>query len=234
MGSSMESYRSCMGRGDGMGNDIQPIETKYNGYKFRSRLEARWAVFFETAGIRYEYEPEGFKTKSGLCYLPDFYLPDEDMYVEVKANRKGAWKEIVKAIKVIRNSSCLMILSEIPPDTCKMWAFPVLYFHPVNRNYMIRHLPFVYGHYGIQRVIIDREAPEIGENMQLEAQIEEFGTCGENYDEELQSKLINPLPDLSGGMTWYYYSGRAKKNVFVVLKALQKARQARFEFGSKG
>ena len=26
---------------------IKPIETKYNGYRFRSRLEARWAVFFD-------------------------------------------------------------------------------------------------------------------------------------------------------------------------------------------
>lgn len=27
-------------------NSIKPIETIYNGYHFRSRLEARWAVFF--------------------------------------------------------------------------------------------------------------------------------------------------------------------------------------------
>lgn len=32
--------------GDFMGNVIKPIETKYDGYLFRSRLEARWAVFF--------------------------------------------------------------------------------------------------------------------------------------------------------------------------------------------
>ena len=38
--------------------DIKPIETVYNGYRFRSRLEARWAVFFDAAGIEYEYEPE--------------------------------------------------------------------------------------------------------------------------------------------------------------------------------
>jgi hypothetical protein len=37
--------------------EIKPIETEYGGYKFRSRLEARWAVFFDTAKIKYEYEP---------------------------------------------------------------------------------------------------------------------------------------------------------------------------------
>lgn len=56
--------------------NIEPIETNYNGYRFRSRLEARWAVFFDSAEIRYEYEPEGYQFSSGEKYLPDFYLPD--------------------------------------------------------------------------------------------------------------------------------------------------------------
>lgn len=63
---------------------IKPIETFYNGYRFRSRLEARWAVFFDHCGIKYEYEPEGFALSDGEKYLPDFYLPEQDTYVEVK------------------------------------------------------------------------------------------------------------------------------------------------------
>lgn len=62
---------------------IKPLETIYNGYRFRSRLEARWAVFFKTLGIRYEYEREGFKTKTEN-YLPDFYLPDCKCWIEIK------------------------------------------------------------------------------------------------------------------------------------------------------
>ena len=53
---------------------LKAIETFYNGYRFRSRLEARWAVFFDSAGIEYVYEPEGFKLDNGLCYLPDFLI----------------------------------------------------------------------------------------------------------------------------------------------------------------
>lgn len=62
------------------------IPTEYNGYLFRSRLEARWAVFFDALGIRYEYEPEGFDLGDGVWYLPDFYLPNINggTYVEVK------------------------------------------------------------------------------------------------------------------------------------------------------
>ena len=51
--------------------EIKPIETYYDGCRFRSRLEARWAVFFNELGVHYEYEPEGFQ-KNGLMYLPDF------------------------------------------------------------------------------------------------------------------------------------------------------------------
>ena len=75
--------------------ELKPIETPYNGYRFRSRLEARWAVFFDTLGIEYEYEPEGFELGDGVRYLPDFRIKcygtrgdcgDEpfDLYVEVK------------------------------------------------------------------------------------------------------------------------------------------------------
>ena len=67
--------------------EFKAIETVYNGYRFRSRLEARWAVFFDAAGIKYEYEPEGF-TDGDLFYLPDFYLPDHNTYVEVKPHRE--------------------------------------------------------------------------------------------------------------------------------------------------
>ena len=64
--------------------EIKAIETRYNGYRFRSRLEARWAVFFDAADIEYEYEPEGFVLKDGTPYLPDFYLPMFNAYVEIK------------------------------------------------------------------------------------------------------------------------------------------------------
>jgi hypothetical protein len=62
---------------------IKPIETIYKGYRFRSRLEARWAVFFDEIGLKWEYEKEGFDV-DGKWYLPDFYLPFIDAYVEIK------------------------------------------------------------------------------------------------------------------------------------------------------
>jgi hypothetical protein len=65
---------------------IKAIETRYKGYRFRSRLEARWAVFFGSLGIRWQFEPEGFDlSERGLgYYLPDFFLPDQNCWIEVK------------------------------------------------------------------------------------------------------------------------------------------------------
>jgi len=54
---------------------IKAIETAYNGYLFRSRTEARWAVFFDALGIAYEYEKEGYDLGELGWYLPDFWLP---------------------------------------------------------------------------------------------------------------------------------------------------------------
>jgi hypothetical protein len=66
--------------------DIRPIETLYRGYRFRSRLEARWAVFFHTLGVPWEYEPEGFVLPTGEWYLPDFriQLVGGPLWAEVK------------------------------------------------------------------------------------------------------------------------------------------------------
>lgn len=63
------------------------IETRYNGYRFRSRLEARWAVFFDAAHIEYRYEPEGYGLSDGRAYLPDFFLPEFNIFVEIKPDR---------------------------------------------------------------------------------------------------------------------------------------------------
>jgi hypothetical protein len=62
------------------------IETVYNGYRFRSRLEARWAVFLDNLGVTYEYEGEGYSLADGVYYLPDFYLPQLTCWMEVKGH----------------------------------------------------------------------------------------------------------------------------------------------------
>lgn len=62
---------------------IRVLETEYNGARYRSRTEARWAVLFDHAGYDFQYEPEGYDLESGW-YVPDFWIPRLDAFFEVK------------------------------------------------------------------------------------------------------------------------------------------------------
>lgn len=116
-------------------SNIKPIETYYNGYRFRSRLEARWAVFFDSGHIPYEYEPEGYRLQDGTLYLPDFYLPELSMHVEVKRDTADGIEEVknkcANAITWGGPIQRILILSNIPegksPDG-GIWHFPVIYW----------------------------------------------------------------------------------------------------------
>lgn len=82
-----------------MGADVLAIPTMYAGVRFRSRLEARWAVFFNHLGIRWEYEPDAFdvcakasdtgEVLSTHKYTPDFFFPDYAAFGEVKPDLGG-------------------------------------------------------------------------------------------------------------------------------------------------
>lgn len=82
---------------------VRAIETRYAGCNFRSRLEARWAVFFDALGIPWEYEPEGFERQfyedgPTVRWLPDFLLPNQNIWVEVKPNRAALQGKTFDAI----------------------------------------------------------------------------------------------------------------------------------------
>lgn len=94
-----------------MNPGIAPLETRYAGYRFRSRTEARWAVFLTRLGLDWNYEEQGFmvawsgqiiRTPNGAGdawppvarppgyverptrYLPDFHVPGLALHLEVK------------------------------------------------------------------------------------------------------------------------------------------------------
>jgi hypothetical protein len=79
--------------------ELKAIETVYSGYRFRSRLEARWAVFFDALGVAYEYEKEGFDLGEAGNYLPDFWLPDRECWLEIKG-REPTVEESLKALSL--------------------------------------------------------------------------------------------------------------------------------------
>lgn len=84
---------------------IKAIETVYNGYRFRSRLEARWAVFFDALGVKYEYEKEGFDLGEAGWYLPDFWLPELKCWIEIKGQEPTEREEAVASRLAVQSGA---------------------------------------------------------------------------------------------------------------------------------
>ena len=92
---------------------LRAIQTSYKGCRFRSRAEARWAVFLDTLGVEWTYEVEGFDLDR-LWYLPDFWLPKLNTWLEVKGVTPTAL-EIRKAQRLAESShSKVLVLSGQP------------------------------------------------------------------------------------------------------------------------
>lgn len=94
---------------------ITALPVWWRGYRFRSRLEGRWACFFERLWISYEYEPQGFKLSNGMCYLPDFYLPDIRAWGEVKSHYLTP-PDTQKCELTVKETGGLFLFLEGPPD----------------------------------------------------------------------------------------------------------------------
>lgn len=66
---------------------IKALPSWYKGIQFRSRLEARWAYYFDLLGLPWVYEPEAYSLPSGN-YLPDFFISTKhrkNVFFEVKS-----------------------------------------------------------------------------------------------------------------------------------------------------
>lgn len=125
---------------------IKAIETRYKGYRFRSRLEARWAVFFDTLGLEWEYEPEGFKTSAGW-YLPDFKVQHLGWFEVKPLGGADSLKDVTRWMAFAKDLAPLRILEGVPEprphlvyelmgDTVEVenWCFDMKYLPPRNHD----------------------------------------------------------------------------------------------------
>jgi hypothetical protein len=91
---------------------IKPIPTIYNSILFRSRLEAKWACFFDYLGWEYDYEPfdlfgtidDGNNNNVEHRWTPDFILKGkENILVEVKPINFD-FKKGIKDIEIFKKA----------------------------------------------------------------------------------------------------------------------------------
>ena len=98
-------------------NGPKAIEVKWHGCRFRSKLEAQWAIVFECIGLEWAYEPMGYKLGNGLWYMPDFLVAglvgvgDGWTFVEVK----GKMRDIDRSkIDEFSKHYPLYVVGEVP------------------------------------------------------------------------------------------------------------------------
>jgi hypothetical protein len=84
--------------------------TAYNGTLFSTRTEARWACFWHLLCVPYLYQPEQFELEPDRIYLPEFYLPTLNLYVEIKGGQSPSVLDASKSIRFVsmtNNALCL-------------------------------------------------------------------------------------------------------------------------------
>lgn len=208
---------------------IKPIETVYNGNRFRSRLEARWAVFFDELQIEYEYEPEGYTFADGICYLPDFYLPHHGYYVEVKGKNEHIQEDLIKIDNfVYEMKTAVLILSKIPYDekAVGLYWFPISYYQATLER-SVNHCHACFSCYNGRCGTIADDYSE-GKTK--------YWAYPENSDDDRLYSAIQAKPD---SMFHLHTEGDARLRDCTewfdgINAALLKARGARFEHGEKG
>jgi len=115
-------------------------ETIYDGCTFRSRNEAKFAVFLNALKIPWEYEGQTYTfelsptsllreeshRKGLLRYTPDFYLPSLDQTIELKAKEPTTLecvkvyllaRQLQRNIHVVWNLRKLYVLTVTPKGT---------------------------------------------------------------------------------------------------------------------
>lgn len=196
---------------------MKAIETVYKGHRFRSRLEARWAVFFDTLGIAYEYEKEGFDLE-GVYYLPDFWLPREKIWVEIKGDEPNDEEkqkaQLLSQMVFDGEDRSVIMLCGSPGD----------------------HHLYLWG--GCRSMSIGEllQCPNchhlLTEGLMHEDESEFFTNC-ENCDIGERDKTFERLK--TNGLEWHkgfvksFYDPRK-----ITCRAIISARQARFEHGEAG
>ena len=193
-------------------NEIKAIPTEYKGYLFRSRLEARWAVFFDAMGIEWEYEPEGLVLSDGSWYLPDFYLLNFHCYFEVKRKSVKDTDEGNEALANISNGA--------HNDN---WAGLIAFGDPMDDDLQI-----------FCQDISEDTAGEYENKVTIgilpETQTPFLFACGDWRERAFLDSFSKPqfIPMVTSEYGKYKYEDLMNDRV---IRARKLARQARFEYG---
>lgn len=93
------------------GDNLIGKKTTYKGIEMRSRLETKIAFFLDTLNIKWEYEAQAFMLSDGTVYIPDFYLTELKLWIEVKGIVQEHNKTISRLFVQENNTELILISS---------------------------------------------------------------------------------------------------------------------------
>lgn len=230
---------------------IQAIETRYAGCRFRSRLEARWAVFLDALGVKWEYEPQGFENRmfcscrlndaefeawggvyqcdGNRCrYLPDFYLPETRTWVEVKGTEEDCRSHMQLYAEMIDWGGQLPYVAESDGSTCGLLILGPI---PDADRYNVAPLHTILQHH---KNMWRNFACFVGGPKSVGIEVVTTGHegyCDATWGDALFSDFLNPDDVLFTQPIWVQNAPPLRSDL---RSAYSAARCARFEFGESG
>lgn len=217
--------------------NIKPIETRYAGCRFRSRLEARYAVLFDKLGIRWEYEVQGYlvgEEDNRRPYLPDFWLPNDRLWVEVKGAENALDVELIRDAVIPHGGLPADPTGAKPADVSRAGA-RMLILGPMSRGIVQltdKSTGKIVGYSGPTHTVLNFWKGDVIQGAAtfgvggVTIDHKDGGTVGNDSREVYWAGRGNEWGNLTGGGVWISpaYDQR-------VADAYTAARSARFEHG---
>ena len=89
----------------------KPKFGKYKNITMRSSWEIKFAKYLDKNNIKWLYESRRFDLKN-TTYTPDFYLPVEDKYIEIKGYFSPLFKNKLKKFKKLFSNINILVLTK--------------------------------------------------------------------------------------------------------------------------
>ena len=86
----------------------------YKGIYLRSSWEVALAITLDEQGYKWEYETKRFKLSNGI-YIPDFYLPRQDFFIEIKGQWTTRFEKRMDELEQLYPEINILIVNRPPP-----------------------------------------------------------------------------------------------------------------------
>lgn len=94
--------------------NYQTEQYHYAGNDFRTEIALRWGIFFTRSEIDFEYEKQFFELQDGSWYLPSFYIPHLNSWVEVSDTNDKKIEKRIEELSSITNNPVYFFYGYLP------------------------------------------------------------------------------------------------------------------------